>query len=285
MADQTRKPGSAGSYLRGGGVIDPQALLLDRIKAEGQNVQNMFSNGQQRLAQAMQKSGINFSRDAAIGLAGTAGLAVPLAGQVIRDVQAGRALDAAVTGGVGLGVLGITEAAGKAVGKAVGGGKGAAIRAIGAVAAPLLGNVAGNRAERMRSEGTGVAPADASPVEQRRADRKRLEQDANLMSRLTSAAMAPYVASQKDLMQYSSDLFIENEKRMDPIIAKRLNDALVRQQALNASNAQNYMAMGTVATAGKLATGLQAEMGANLRTAMQANPYAGSVLQAPNISF
>lgn len=281
MADQTRKPGSAGSYLRGGGVIDPQALLLDRIKAEGQNVQNMLSNGQQRLAQAMQKSGINFSRDAAIGLAGTAAAAAPLAGQVIQDVQAGRTLDAAVTGGVGLGALGITEAAGKFVG----GGKGAAIRAIGAVAAPLLGNVAGNRAEQMRSEGTGVAPAAASPVEQRRADMARIEQDADLMSRLTSAAMAPYVAQQKDLMQYSSDLFIENEKRMDPIIAKRLNDALVRQQALNASRAQNYMAMGTVATAGKLATGLQAEMGANLRTAMQANPYAGSVLQAPNISF
>jgi len=281
MADQRNKPGSAGSYLRGGGVIDPQALLLERIKAQEQNVKNILSNGEQRLAQAMQKAGINFSRDAMIGLAGTAAAAAPLAGQVIQDVQAGRTLDAAVTGGVGLGALGITEAAGKFVG----GGKGAAIRAIGAVAAPLLGNIAGNKAEQMRSEGTGVAPANASPVEQRRADMARIEQDADLMSRLTSAAMAPYVAQQKDLMQYSSDLFIENEKRMDPIIAKRLNDALVRQQALNASNAQNYMAMGTVATAGKLATGLQGEMGANLRTAMQANPYAGSVLQAPNISF
>lgn len=281
MADQRRKPGSAGSYLRGGGVIDPQALLLERLRAQRQNVKSILSDGEQRLAQAMQKAGINFSRDAAIGLAGTAAAAAPLAGQVIQDVQAGRTLDAAVTGGVGLGALGITEAAGKFVG----GGKGAAIRAIGAVAAPLLGNVAGNKAEQMRSESTGVAPAAASPVEQRRADMARIEQDANLISRITSAAMAPYVAQQKDLMQYSSDLFIENEKRMDPIIAKRLNDALVRQQALNASNAQNYMAMGTVATAGKLATGLQGEMGANLRTAMQANPYAGSVLQAPNISF
>ena len=281
MADQNRKPGSAGSYLRGGGVIDPNALLLERMRAKGQNLQNMASNGKQRLAQALQKSGINFSRDAMIPLAATAAAAAPLAGQVIQDVQAGRTLDAAVTGGVGLGVLGLTEAAGKAVG----GGKGAAIRAVGAVAAPLLGNIGGNRAERMRSESTGVAPANASPVEQRRADMTRIKQDAQLQSELIATAMTPYVAQQKDLMQYASDLFIENEKKLDPIISKRLNEALVRQQALNASNAQNYMAMGTVATAGKLATGLQAEMGANLRTAMQANPYANSVLQAPNISF
>jgi hypothetical protein len=281
MADQNRKPGSAGSYLRGGGVIDPNALLLERMRAKDQNLQNMVSNGKQRLAQAMQKSGINFSRDAMIPLAATAAAAAPLAGQVIQDVQAGRTLDAAVTGGVGLGVLEITEAAGKAVG----GGKGAAIRAVGAVAAPLIGNVLGNKAEQMRSESTGVAPANASPVEQRRADITRIKQDAQLQAELIATGMTPYVAQQKDLMQYASDLFIENEKKLDPIIAKRLNDALVRQQALNASNAQNYMAMGTVATAGKLATGLQAEMGANLRTAMQANPYANSVLQAPNISF
>jgi hypothetical protein len=54
---------------------------------------------------------------------------------------------------------------------------------------------------------------------------------------------------------------------------------------LNASNAQNYMAMGTVATAGRLATGAQAQAGANFRTAITANPYANNVLQAPNISF
>lgn len=261
--------------------IDPQATMLDRVNAKVQNVKNMAGNQGQRLAQAAQKAGINFNRSQMLGFAGTAAAAAPLAGQVIQDVQAGRTLDAAVTGAAGLGVLGVTET----VGKSVGGGKGAAIRALGAVAAPLISNVLGNKAEKMRSESTGVAPANASPVEQRGADMTRIEQDANLMSRITSAAMAPYVARQKDLMQYSSDLFIENEKKLDPIIARRLNEALVRQQALNASNAQNYMAMGTVATAGKLATGLQAEMGANLRTAMQANPYANSVLQAPNISF
>ena len=45
------------------------------------------------------------------------------------------------------------------------------------------------------------------------------------------------------------------------------------------------MAMGTVATAGKLATGAQAQAGANFRTAITNNPYANNVLQAPNINF
>jgi hypothetical protein len=47
----------------------------------------------------------------------------------------------------------------------------------------------------------------------------------------------------------------------------------------------NYAMLGTVATAGKLATGAQAEAGATMRTMLSNNPYAGSVMQAPNISF
>ena len=49
--------------------------------------------------------------------------------------------------------------------------------------------------------------------------------------------------------------------------------------------ASNYAMLGTVATAGRLATGAQEQAGANLRTALTSNPYAGSVMQAPNISF
>jgi hypothetical protein len=43
--------------------------------------------------------------------------------------------------------------------------------------------------------------------------------------------------------------------------------------------------LGTVATAGKLATGAQEQAGATMRTMLSNNPYAGSVMQAPNISF
>ena len=261
--------------------IDPQATMLDRVKARSQNVMNMASNQGQRLTQAAQKAGINFNRSQMLGFAGTAAAAAPLAGQVIQDVQAGRTLDAAVTGGVGAGVLGITEAAGRAAG----GGKGAAIRGIGAIAAPLLGNIAGNKAEQMRSEGTGVAPADASPVEERRAGQSKAKQDAALQQEIATNSMNMGISGAKDLMGYAMNQRLEEFQKQIPLINQLQNAQLVRQQALNASNAQNYMAMGVVATAGKIAQQQVRESGANLRTAMQANPYAGSVLQAPNISF
>ena len=77
----------------------------------------------------------------------------------------------------------------------------------------------------------------------------------------------------------------EQLQKMNPLIQKMKNAELVRQQALMNTQAGNYAMLGTVATAGRLATGAQAEAGANLRTAMTSNPYAGSVMQAPNISF
>ena len=82
-----------------------------------------------------------------------------------------------------------------------------------------------------------------------------------------------------------SDQEYLNLQRDIPLINK-LNDAqLVRQQALMNTQANNYAMLGTLATAGKLATGAQAERGATMRTALSTNPYAGAIMQAPNISF
>ena len=175
--------------------IDPQATMLDRVNARIQNVKNMAGNQGQRLAQAAQKAGINFNRSQMLGFAGTAAAAAPLAGQVIQDVQAGRTLDAAVTGAAGLGVLGVTET----VGKAVGGGKGALIRGAGALLSPVVGNVLGNKAEQMRSEATGVAPADASPVEERRATQSKAKQDAALQQEIAGNSMNMGVSNVKEL--------------------------------------------------------------------------------------
>ena len=77
----------------------------------------------------------------------------------------------------------------------------------------------------------------------------------------------------------------EQMQKMNPLIQKMKNADLVRQQAMANTMAGNYAMLGTVATAGKLATGAQEQTGANLRTALSSNPYAGSVMQAPNISF
>ena len=97
--------------------------------------------------------------------------------------------------------------------------------------------------------------------------------------------MNPYVQANLQLMGAAMDNRITELQKTLPLMNEFQNQQLVRQQALNASQAQNYMAMGTVATAGKLATGAQEQAGANFRTAITTNPYAGNVLQAPNINF
>jgi len=92
-------------------------------------------------------------------------------------------------------------------------------------------------------------------------------------------------SSTMDLMQFAMNAEREQLQKMNPLIQKMKNADMVRQQALMNTQASNYAMLGTVATAGRLATGAQAESGANLRTALTSNPYAGSVMQAPNISF
>ena len=88
-----------------------------------------------------------------------------------------------------------------------------------------------------------------------------------------------------NLNQGFADQQYLNLQRMNPLLQKMENAKLVRAQALMASQGQQYAMLGTLATAGKLATGSQTEMGATLRTALQSNPYASANLQAPSVSF
>lgn len=208
-----------------------------------------------------------FNRSAMLG-----GLtAIP---SVVEQYQSGNTLGAAATAAT----AGLTTLGAGAAGRRIGGGRGAlvtgALSAVGGLLAPAAGDLVG------KATGKG---------ESRGAARTRVLKDAAAQAKvtemLTSAGLQPFLAAQKDLMGYAADIDIQNLKRQAPIIKEQLDNALVRQQALNASNAQNYMAMGTVATAGRLATGAQQQAGANFRTAITANPYADSVLQAPNISF
>lgn len=193
---------------------------------------------------------------------------------VIDQYQSGNTLGAAATAATaGLSTLGAG-----AIGGRIGGGRGALVTGglsvLGGLLAPAAGDLVGKATGKGDSQG---------------AARTRMTKDAAAQAKvtelLTSAGLQPYIAAQKDLMGYAADIDIQNLKRQAPIIKEQLDNALVRQQALNASNAQNYMAMGTVATAGRLATGAQEQAGANFRTAITSNPYANNVLQAPSINF
>lgn len=97
--------------------------------------------------------------------------------------------------------------------------------------------------------------------------------------------MGTYTSAMKDLSKHYSDQQYYDLQRNIPLIEKMKNSELVRQQALNAHMAQQQAMLGTLATAGALAQGAQAESGAALRTALTSAPYAGAVLQAPQIRF
>lgn len=97
--------------------------------------------------------------------------------------------------------------------------------------------------------------------------------------------MGVYTSGLMDLNKAISDQAHLDLQRKLPIINQLNNAALVRQQALLNTQNQGYLQQGLLATAGALAQGAQAETGATVRTALSNNPYAGSVMQAPQIRF
>ena len=159
-------------------------------------------------------------------------------------------------------------------------------QAAGAVVAPVIGQGMGQMAENVKAGVTGRDPAGKTS---RAATRAQTLKDAEVLAevqrRFGAAALEPIIAANKTLQEHALNTMYLNDKRYEPLINRMKNAEMVRNQALMNTQASNYAMLGTVATAGRLATGAQAEAGANLRTALTSNPYAGSVMQAPNISF
>ncbi len=209
-------------------------------------------------------------------------MALPTVGLVAADITQGRTLDAAGTAVGGAATLGVTEA----LARGIGGGRYAApIRAVGALAAPFVGNVLGNALERKKAERDGVAPAAASETEEVKAGRAKEKINAERQLEIKMNELNAYNAATKDMLGYVSEQQFTNMQREMPLIQKALDNQMVRQQALMNTQTSNYAMLGTVATAGKLATGAQAQTGETMRTMLRNNPYSGSVMQAPNISF
>jgi hypothetical protein len=248
----------------------------------GQNINNMLGVGGQRGAQMMQQAGALFPRQALLGgvLAGAPSLL-----SAVDAAQEGRSLEAGVTSAVGLG----SAIAGAKLGASFG-LPGAAVGFIGGLAAPMLGGLAEKTKAQMTGEEIAGAPGSSSAARgQRQKGREEAMKDAAVQAQIAQqyggAYLQPTLQAIQDLRQNDIDMMIQSEKRLDPIIRQRLNDQLTRQQALMNTQNQNYMQQGVLATAGALATGAQQEAGANLRTALSTNPYAGAIMQAPQIRF
>ena len=273
-------PGSTSFY--GGTAADPTG------RSYLQSINTLISNMPQKMAQVGQRmrtglEGAYASNNllaSRASLLGGATLALPSAAEAMGE---GRTLEAATTlggaAGVGLGVDRLSRGIKNPLARL-------GLQAAGAVAAPIIGAGAGGMAENVKAGITGRDPAGKTSRSATRAQTlKDAEVLAEVQRRFGAAALEPILAAQKDLQQHSLNVMYQNDRRYEPLINRMKNADVVRQQALMNTQASNYAMLGTVATAGRLATGAQVEAGANLRTAMTSNPYAGSVMQAPNISF
>ena len=258
--------------LGGGGNLN-NAGMMERARAMTGQARNMMDGMHTRVVNNSQRGGL-FPRGALLGGALAGGI-IPGAQAIQRgDAVEGVATIGATAGlaaGVGKLAQRINNPYAKVGAMAVGGLlSGGIAQEVGKVTGDVVGGITG----KGTSEGAG-----------RKRNVKDARNQAEVMEILGGAAMQPYVAANIELGQAAMDQRILESQKMLPIINQMKNADLVRQQAINASNTQNYMAMGTVATAGKLALGAQEQAGANLRTAMTANPYANSTMQAPSISY
>lgn len=206
----------------------------------------------------------------------------PIAATAVQSLMEDKPVEAATGLAAGGGTAALVRGAGRAVSSM--GPRGKLIGAGLQVAAPFLGlgaaQAAGGQAQSMYQRATGKGdPTELST------QLGQTEKVFDLLSQMDERTARTYVETQRQLGRNTAELDLEILKRQQPIIEQAQRNALVRQQALVNTMGQNYAMLGTVATAGKLALGSQAEAGANLRTALQANPYSNAVLSAPSISF
>ena len=214
-----------------------------------------------------------------LGGLGVMGGAVAPVLTAVGEAQAGRPTGA--LGALGLGAAGVGS--GALLAKMLPGPYGKIASAVlpaigGLIAAPAGASLA----ESAKRSLTGDPIAGKDDLKNTLAERGLIsDQDLDIFSR----SQGIQTSNIKDLTQFYSNQQYLDMQRMNPLIQKMKNADLVRQQALMATQGQQYAMLGTLATAGKLATGSQAEMGATLRTALQSNPYASANLQAPSVSF
>ena len=304
--------GAAGGGQQSGAAPQPQAAQRRRsLREDARNVQDFlknrlgeyFTGGQQApAAGAADASGtVQVGGDAATtpdparnaifsrrNLVGGA-LAIPTAGFAVQEMLAGRPLSAAAGTAGGL----VTGGTAALLTSGLRGSKNPLAKAAGyliPMGAAAVGTGAGDVAEKAKAagklpfgigKGEPIAGKEGGLSEQIAQAEKINEAIAGMDARTAQL----YIQTQKQLASDITDLDFRNTQRMMPLVEQAKRNELVRQQALIATMGQNYAMLGTIATAGKAALGSQEEQGLNLRTAMTAAPYSGSVLQAPNISF
>ena len=214
-----------------------------------------------------------------IGGFGLMGGAVAPVLTAVEEAQAGRPTGALGALGVGAAGVGTGALLAKMLPGPYGKIASAVLPAIGGMIAAPAG---ASLAESGKRSLTGDPITGKDDLKNKLAEQRLMsEQGLDLFGR----ALGTQTSNLLDLNQGYADQEYLNMQRMNPLLQKMENAKLVRAQALMATQGQQYAMLGTLATAGKLATGSQAERGATVRTILGSNPYASANLQAPSVSF
>jgi hypothetical protein len=202
--------------------------------------------------------------------------AIPAVGESLEELQEGRPLGAVAA----LAPAGLSAVGAGLIGRGVPGTiAGLGLMGLGAI----LPGAAAQGAEATRQSVTGK-PTKGKEGEFS-TQLAMAQQIGELGATQYRNQMGIYTSAQKDLSSHYSNQNYLDLQRNIPLIEKMKNNEVVRQQALMNTQGQLQGMLGVLATGGALARGAQAETGETLRTALTSAPYAGSVLQAPQIRF
>jgi hypothetical protein len=260
---------TAGSSMFGPGVPTPGGQTVSR-----EELKRRMKESAQKTQQGAQDFLKNYGGYGRVGLAALG--ALPAAGTAMEELQAGRPLGAVAA----LAPAGLSAAGSALIGKGpYGTAAGIALLGLGAI----LPGAAASGAESTRQKLTGEpTKGKEGEFSTQMAINKQL---AELGTTQYRDNMGVYTSAMRDLSSNASNQAYLDLQRNIPLLNQMKNADLTRQQALLNTQNQAYMQQGVVATAGALAQGQQAGTFNLAQSYLQNNPYANSVMQAPQIRF
>lgn len=131
--------------------------------------------------------------------------------------------------------------------------------------------------------GTPVTPE--IPISDAARERIQRERDLAYETKARTQLGQAQLGLDRQALMDQNNALVQLQKSLLPIQERTMRQQLVNQQALINSQTAAYQQLGRQAGMFKLAGQGMAEAGATMRTALSQNPYAGSTIQAPSISF
>lgn len=259
--------------------------LMNRLRSGKDKLGTKVEAGLERASK------MPLGRYATLGTAGLAAATTAAGGDVLGGAGefAGGLLGGA---GGGMAAGAILKAAGTAIPPA--GPLGIGLK----VGLPILGSVlgggigktlaggAGQAVEQSASQSSGPDVSVAGiPLTQAARERQQRERDLDYETKARTQLGQAQLGLDRQALIDQNNALVQLQKSLLPIQERTMRQQLVNQQSLMNTQSAAYQQLGRQAGMFKLAGQGMAEAGATMRTALSQNPYAGSTIQAPSISF